>query len=270
MRGDLTAFRTITARDWRDSIQRARGYTNSVSEQIKHMTQLTTVQPEGSAVALIREAISSGKSPEYLRELLSVRQVWEADEARKAFNLAIAEFQRRAPIIAKEDKAYDKQYARMDRIWREIRPLLTELGLSVTWQVCELREQTCHVEGQLRHRQGHGERLVQDIPMPELIKGQNKAQQMGSAATYARRYALCAALGIVTGDDDDGHAAGGNLVTADQAQELRELVDAARGVDGFNEKAFYGYAGTDDLGALPQARFEDVRKALKRKIGGGK
>lgn len=234
------------------------------------MTAELTTQPEGSAVALIREAIASGKSPEYLRELLAVRQLWEDSESKKAFNFSISEFQRRAPIIAKEDKAYDKQYARMDRIWREIRPLLTELGLSVTWQICELRDQACHVEGQLRHRQGHGERLVQDIPMPELIKGQNKAQQMGSAATYARRYALCAALGIVTGEDDDGHAAGGALVTADQAEELRALVDAARGVDGFNEKAFYGYAGTDDLGLIPAARFEDLRKALKRKIGGAK
>lgn len=235
-----------------------------------------TVQPEGSAVALIREAIASGKQPEYLHELLNVRREWEADEARKAFNFAIAEFQRRAPIIAKEDKAYDKQYARMDRIWREIRPLVTELGLSVTWQVCELRDGMCHVEGQLRHRQGHGERLAMDLPLPAIIKtrdgkdAQNAAQQIGSANTYAKRYALCSALGIVTGDDDDGHAAGGNLVTADQADELKQLVDAARGVDGFNEKAFYGYAGTDDLGALPRARFEDVRKALKRKIGGGK
>jgi hypothetical protein len=240
------------------------------------MTAELTTQPEGSAVALIREAIAGGKSPEYLRELLNVRRDWEADEARKAFNHAIAEFQRRAPIISKEDKAYDKQYARMDRIWREIRPLLTELGLSVTWQICELRDQACHVEGQLRHRQGHGERLVQDLPLPAIIKtrdgrdAQNAAQQMGSAATYARRYALCAALGIVTGDDDDGHAAGGALVTADQADELRALVDAARGVDGFNEKAFYGYAGTDDLGLIPAARFEDLRKALKRKIGGVK
>lgn len=221
-----------------------------------------------SAVALIREAIASKADPTYLRELLAVREAWEQSEARKAFNNAIAEFQRRAPIIAKADKAYDKQYARMDRIWREIRPLLTELGLSVTWQVCELREQICRVEGQLRHRQGHGERLAQDIPMPELIKGQNKAQQMGSASTYARRYALCSALGIVTGDDldDDGHAAGGALVTVDQARELTELVDAARGVDGFNEQAFYGYAGTEHMGLLPVARFEDVRKALKRKI----
>lgn len=234
------------------------------------MTQLTTTDAgaHSGAVALIREAIASGKQPEYLRELLSVRREWEADEARKAFNHAIAEFQRRAPIIEKADKAYDKQYARMDRIWREIRPLLTELGLSVTWQVCELRDALCHVEGQLRHRDGHGERLVQDIPMPELIKGQNKAQQMGSAATYARRYALCAALGLVTGDDDDGHAAGGALVTADQVDEIKTLIDAARGVAGFNERAFYGYVGTDDVAMIPASRFADVVAALKRKIGG--
>ena len=236
------------------------------------MTQLTTIDAsaQSGAVALIREAIASGKQPEYLRELLNVRREWEADEARKAFNHAIAEFQRRAPIIEKADKAYDKQYARMDRIWREIRPLLTELGLSVTWQVCELRDALCHVEGQLRHRDGHGERLVQDIPMPELIKGQNKAQQMGSAATYARRYALCAALGLVTGDDDDGHAAGGALVTAEQVEEIKTLVDAARGVSGFNERAFWGWVGTDDAGMIPANRYADVVAALKRKIGGAK
>lgn len=234
--------------------------------------QLATIQPQpqNSAVAIIREAMSSGIAPESLRELLNVRREWEADEARKAFNFAIAEFQRRAPIIEKADKAYDKQYARLDRIWRTIRPLLTELGLSVTWQVCELRDTLCHVEGQLRHRDGHGERIAQDIPMPELIKGQNKAQQMGSAKTYAQRYALCGALGIVTGDDDDGHAAGGALITADQVDEIRTLIDAARGVAGFNEKAFFGWLGTDDVALLPAARFADTVAALKRKIGGGK
>ena len=236
------------------------------------MSTTEYIQPAdgGSPVAIIREAIASGKSPEFLRELLNVRRDWEADEARKAFNLSVSEFQRRAPIIEKGDKAYDKQYARMDRIWREIRPLLTELGLSVTWQICELRDTLCHVEGQLRHRDGHGERLTQDIPMPELIKGQNKAQQMGSAATYARRYALTAALGLVSGDDDDGHAAGGALVTTDQIEEIRLLVDAAKGIDGFNVKAFYGWLGTDDLALLPAARFADVCAALKRKIGGAK
>lgn len=234
------------------------------------MSELVTTQT--GAVSLIREAMASGKDPAYLRELLAVREAWEAGEARKAFNLSISDFQNRCPIIEKGDKAHNKEYARMDRIWREIRPLLTELGLSVTWQVCELREGMCHVEGQLRHRDGHGEKLVQDIPLPEIVPGQNKAQQMGSASTYARRYAMCAALGVVTGDDldDDGHKAGSAFVTLEQSREIAELVDTCRGINGFNESAFWGFAGATVAQEIQGIRYADVVRMLKAKIAGAK
>jgi hypothetical protein len=39
-----------------------------------------------------------------------------------------------------------------------------------------------------------------------------KPQEVGSAITYARRYALGAVLGIATDEDDDGNAASGNTV----------------------------------------------------------
>ena len=226
----------------------------------------------GGAVALIREAIAAKADPAQLRELLAVRREWESDEARKAFNHAVAEFQRRCPIVEKADDAYGKKYARMDRIWREVRGLLTELGLSVTWQTCELRDKLCRVEGQLRHRDGHGEKLVQDVPLPDQLKGQNEAQRMGSASTYAKRYALCAALGIVTGDDDDGHRAGTQYVTHDQAQAVAELIDAARGVNGFAEDTFWKWVGVESKQPqdIPAGRFLDVCAALRRKIGGGK
>lgn len=233
------------------------------------INELSTIDnTQAPAVALIREAIAAKADPAQLRELLAVRREWEADEARKAFNFAVSEFQKRAPIVAKEDQAHDKKYARMDRIWREIRPLLTDLGLSVTWQICELRDQLCHVEGQLRHRDGHGEKLVQDIPLPEIVRGQNRAQQMGSASTYARRYALCAALGIVTGDDDDGNAAGGNYVTDQQARQITELIDAARGIDGFNAGAFWKWAGAERAAEIRADRFTDIVAALNRKLSG--
>jgi hypothetical protein len=156
----------------------------------------------------------------------------------------------------------------MDRIWRSIRPLVTELGLSVTWQVCELRDGVCHIEGQLRHRDGHGEKLVQDIPVPELLKGQNKAQQAGSAATYAKRYALCAALGIVTGDDDDGHKAGLVFVNFDQAQELGELLDTCRGLNDFSEEKFWAWLKVESKSTadIPADRYADARSALNNKL----
>jgi hypothetical protein len=220
----------------------------------------------GGAIALIREAMARQVAPETLRELLAVRREWEADEGRKAFAAAISEFQRRAPIIEKADDAHGKSYARLDRIWRTIRPLLTELGLSVTWQVCELKDGICHVEGQLRHRAGHGERIAQDIPLPEIIRGQNAAQQMGSARSYAQRYALCGALGVVTGEDDDGTAAGTVYVSDGEAREIADLVDACRGVPGFNEAAFWKWCGATMPQDIPANRRNDVLAALRRKL----
>ena len=223
--------------------------------------QLTT--PQNSAVSIIQHAISTGADPAYLRELLAVRREWEADESRKAYYSAISEFQRRAPIIAKEDDAHGKKYAAMDRIWREIRPLMTELGLSITWQICELRDGVCHVEGEIAHMHGHGIRVTQDIPLPELIRGQNAAQQMGSASTYARRYALCAALGLVTGEDDDAHVAGTSYVTKEQADELALLV--ARAPDGTLD-ALLAWAECDSLADMPAGKFTKAVQTLKTKI----
>jgi hypothetical protein len=222
---------------------------------------------DNSIVPLLRDAMQPGASPEHLRELLAVRREWEADEARKAFNLAISEFQRRAPIIAKLDDAYGKKYAKRDRIWREIRPLLTKLGLSVTFQVCEVKGAICHIEGQLRHRAGHGERLVQDVPIPELLKGQNAAQQLGSADEYARRYCICSALGIVTGEDDDAHKAGGRFVTAEQAHEIADLLDACRGLPDFKEPVFWGWAGhVEHPAQIAADRHADVVTNLRNKL----
>lgn len=230
-------------------------------------TQIQIQPAAGTLPALMQAAMANGADPAYLRELLAVRREWEADEAKKAFNLAVAEFQRRAPIIEKADKAHDKMYARLDRIWREIRPLVTDLGLSVTWQVCEMREGFVHVEGMLRHRDGHGEKLVQDIALPELIRGQNLAQQTGSASTYARRYALCGALGIVTGDDDDdGNSAGSRYVTNEQADELDELFQACQGLDGFKVQAFWQWAGAQTAAGIAANRYADVKKFLNSKL----
>lgn len=186
---------------------------------------LTIQEPQNESIALIREALSTGADPATLRELLAVRREWEADEGRKAYFRSISAFQQRAPIIEKSDKAYDKMYARMDRIWRTVRPLMTELGLSCTWQSCEIGNdgKLCHVTGQLGHILGHSVPLVMDVAIPELLKGQNAAQQIGSARTYAQRYAFCAALGIQTGEDDDA-AALSQKITPAMVADLTSLL----------------------------------------------
>lgn len=244
--------------------------------------------PESSIVPIIREMITNKADPAQLSALLAVRKDWEADEARKSFAFAVSEFQRRAPIVEKGDDANGKQYAALDRIWRTVSPLLTELGLAITWHLVELRaeNQVCHLEGVLRHRDGHEQALRYDMPIPDAIVRsdgkpvQNKAQVMGSAYTYGKRYALCAALGIVTGEDsdDDGNAL--TTIERKEQDEIFQCVEAWRGLASWTkerEDVFWRFVNVPkltggrfgyDLAKLPLTRLMDVKDMIKRLLKG--
>jgi hypothetical protein len=228
-------------------------------------TALTIAPQESQSLALIREAMSNGADPAYLKELLAVKLDWEAAEAKKDYFQAIAAFQSRAPIIEKADKAYDKMYARMDRIWRTVKPLMTELGLSCTWQVGEVRDKFYHVEGQLAHANGHAVPLVMDVAIPELLKGQNVAQQTGSARTYAQRYAFCAALGIQTGEDDDAHGVTPRITTAMADGLVAILRQFGKSWEAERDSVL-GWRNVDSITDLPITDFELVRNTIQRKL----
>jgi hypothetical protein len=225
---------------------------------------ITIHDNQSQAAAMIQMAVDKGMPAEQLREFIAARREWEADEARKLYSQAIADFQSRCPIIEKADKAHNKQYAAMDRIWRTIRPLLDETGLSVVWTVNAITEYGLHIEGEIRHKAGHSVSISYDLPMPDKVTGQNAAQQMGSATTYAKRYALCSALGIVTGEDDDGLAAGTAYVTKEQADELVAILDTLESRRDALE-AMLEYAGCDTIADIPADKFAKCKKGLLTK-----
>lgn len=59
-----------------------------------------------------------------------------------------------------------------------------------------------------------------------ILAGGNNAQQFGSAQTYARRYGLCAAFGLVADADDDGEQAVQATEHAEQQQADRNAAKA--------------------------------------------
>ena len=227
------------------------------------MNELTT---QTQANAMIQMAVEKGMTGEDLQALLAARREWEADEAKKAYNHALADFQREAPIVEKADDAHGKKYAALDRIWRTVRPLLTEKGLSVTWHETsiDVENKVCSIAGELAHRDGHSVTLKRDVPMPDIIRGQNAAQQAGSAETYGKRYALCAALGIVTGEDDDASSCG-ETITAKQMTELSGMLDQVDERDKVLTDLL-DWASVDTLEDLPANKFATAKKAIKAKL----
>jgi|TARA_E500000318_G_scaffold85730_2_gene82039 hypothetical protein len=227
------------------------------------MNELTT---QTQANAMIQMAVEKGMTGEDLQALLAARREWEADEAKKAYNHALADFQREAPIVEKADDAHGKKYAALDRIWRTVRPLLTEKGLSVTWHETsiDVENKVCSIAGELAHRDGHSVTLKRDVPMPDIIRGQNAAQQAGSAETYGKRYALCAALGIVTGEDDDASSCG-ETITAKQMTELSGMLDQVDERDKVLTDLL-DWASVDTLEDLPANKFATAKKAINAKL----
>lgn len=102
--------------------------------------------------------------------------------------------------------AFRSRYADLASVWDACRDELTSNGLSVVQLVCDAPEGYVGLETILVHSSGQS--LSGRFSMP--VKDPKNAQAVGSAITYARRYALMALVGIAPEDDDGNAATSGN------------------------------------------------------------
>ena len=99
--------------------------------------------------------------------------------------------------------SYSYRYVGLDTITADLRPILQAHGLCVVQEAS-----TEGVTTRLLHSSGEWlEFAPLRMPIGNEYVSQGPsgdAQAIGSAITYARRYTLCAALGIAADEDDDG------------------------------------------------------------------
>lgn len=118
---------------------------------------------------------------------------------------ALAKFQAALPVITKDSTAdtgkYSYDYAGLDAISPIILPLLSEVGIAYT-AVPDWTAQGFGLRASLIHTSGEFIEGFYPLGSPS-----NPAQAIGSAITYARRYALLSLTGVApVGSDDDGKA----------------------------------------------------------------
>ena len=97
---------------------------------------------------------------------------------------------------------FKSSYATLASVWDACREPLSSNGLAVVQCVTAADKATVTIETRLLHE--GGESVVSSLTMPV---SQPTAQGIGSAITYARRYALAALVGVAPDDDDDGNEA---------------------------------------------------------------
>lgn len=117
---------------------------------------------------------------------------------------ALVKFNSEVNKIAKDadNPFFKNNYATLDTIIDEIRPILSKYGLSIM-QIPSGDGQNVTLKTLLLHESG--EWLESDELTMKPVK--NDPQAVGSCITYARRYSLAAFLSLNTGEDDDGNGA---------------------------------------------------------------
>jgi len=118
---------------------------------------------------------------------------------------ALAQAQAKFPLV-KRDSAnpfFKSRYSDLGAIIEAVQPFLAEFGLAILQPVSSDIENQCVVLNTiLVHKTGEFISEELRMPVPDW-----KAQGLGSATTYARRYAIQSMLNVAPDSDDDGNAA---------------------------------------------------------------
>jgi len=113
---------------------------------------------------------------------------------------------------------FKSKYAPLDAIIDATRPILAKHGLAVMQQPLFM-EGTAGVETTVLHKGGHSTTSTLLLPLKD-----QSPQGVGSAITYARRYALAAVLGVASEDDDDGNISTG----LSKSEKIQANIDSSR------------------------------------------
>jgi hypothetical protein len=116
-----------------------------------------------------------------------------------------------SPNPAFKQDGKPSKYADLSSVWDACRAALAENGFGVL-QPTNFDDKDFWLETTLLHESG--EERTGRYP---IRAASQTPQAIGSAITYARRYALAAMLGIVTDADDDGNAASKQVNGHDEA-----------------------------------------------------
>ena len=187
-------------------------------------------QPD-SMLAIIDRAVSTpGFDVMALKELLAMKERWDANEAKKAFVSALTKFKDNPPKIPKNKHVHyetskgvvDYWHATLDKACEIISHGLQGCGITHRWETA-IEGEWISVTCVLTHEMGHSERTTLR-GAPDATGSKNGVQAIGSTVTYLQRYTLLAAVGLAAENtDDDG--AGGPSFTAIPAEKVDEWTE---------------------------------------------
>jgi hypothetical protein len=182
-----------------------------------------------SPAEMIKDAIQGGADLDKLEKLLALQERWDANQARKAYHAAMAQFKANPPKISKDKKVgYQTEkgrvgysHASLYNVCEKINKELSKYGLSASW--------TTHQNGQIvvtckiTHELGHSEETSLSASA-DTSGAKNPIQAIGSTITYLERYTLLALTGLATHDQDTDGFVEGKKIGDKEMHTIRDLL----------------------------------------------
>ena len=252
------------------------GTLEKVPPKKKKATQVATVAPM-TPMAMLSTAVANGVDTEQIEKLMALQERWEANEAKKAYVVAMNMFKADPPEIFKDRHVqyetskgvtqYD--HASLANIVKKIGQSLAKYQLSHRWDIDTLEGGQIKVTCVITHEMGHSENVPLQAGADDS-GGKNNIQAKGSTITYLQRYTLLAATGLATADmDDDGRTSEAPkepLISDDQANEIYSMIRD----NGLDKTAFSGWLKTtlkyDSIEEISQKSHVTVINTLKSSI----
>jgi len=184
-----------------------------------------TLAKGNSPAEMITMAVQGGANLDNLAKLLDIQERWEANEAKKAYHKAMAEFKANPPKIDKDKKVSfststgktSYNHASLANVVDKISTELSKHGLSASWATKQ--DGVIMVTCKITHLQGHSEETTLSAPS-DTSGSKNAIQAIGSTITYLCRYSLLCLLGLATEDIDDDAQSVVEHITHDEVNIL--------------------------------------------------
>lgn len=244
---------------------------NPKTEQLAVQQETTLAAP--SVGQMLQAAIDKGVTNEnvaVLERLMDLYERVEDKKAEKAFATAFNTLQSEMPIVNATKAVPDKngnvkfRFAPYEEIMATVRPLLLKHGFTVTFSQ-DFKEGRIIQSCTLMHLSGHSRTNSFAARIGNGPPGASETQADGAASTYAKRFALCNALNILSEFDTDAMKgdvrAEGELIGEDKIQYLKEQVAET----GSNEARFLNLAGVSKYEEIRVGSYNVLVRALAAK-----
>jgi hypothetical protein len=225
---------------------------------------LSPLPAPSNPMDMLARAIERGVAPETLDKLMALQERYEASQARKAFDAAVADAKAEIPVVGKNAVGHNnKRYANFAAYASAVDPIISRHGLSYRFRTKQENNQI-HVTCVLSHRAGHSEENTLSGPA-DTTGSKNAIQAIGSTLSYLSRYALIQALGLAAAEDDDGMASGSaeetGPITEEQVQVIWKLLEETK----TEADRFCTFFKIQAITELPAASFQKAVNALEAK-----